>query len=172
MMTGESVIEFVGLFTDVGVDVWLDGGWGVDALVGYQTRAHDALDVVVRLDQVKLIQDALASRGFSVWEDELPTRFVMRDSQDRRIDFHPVEFDAGGGGLQTLQNGHRFRYPPEGFRGAGTVQGQRVPCLTAEVQVLCHTGYEPDATDLHDVYLLHERFGIPLPNGYEQSSNS
>src|SRR5258708_7387144 len=27
--------------------VWIDGGWGVDALLGHQTRKHDDLDVAV-----------------------------------------------------------------------------------------------------------------------------
>jgi len=27
-------------------------------------------------------------------------------------------------------------------------------------------GYDPDATDYHDMRLLHERFGVPLPAPY------
>lgn len=27
--------------------VWLDGGWGVDALLGRQTRPHDDMDIVI-----------------------------------------------------------------------------------------------------------------------------
>jgi hypothetical protein len=35
-----------------------------------------------------------------------------------------------------------------------------VPCLTAEVQVLCHAGYVLAETDLHDLAVLRERFGV------------
>jgi hypothetical protein len=28
--------------------IWLDGGWGVDALVGEQTREHEDLNLIVR----------------------------------------------------------------------------------------------------------------------------
>jgi lincosamide nucleotidyltransferase A/C/D/E len=31
----------------MGIPIWLDGGWGVDALLGEQTRPHDDLDIVV-----------------------------------------------------------------------------------------------------------------------------
>jgi lincosamide nucleotidyltransferase A/C/D/E len=34
------VVEILGWLGAVSVDVWLDGGWGVDALVGEQTREH------------------------------------------------------------------------------------------------------------------------------------
>jgi lincosamide nucleotidyltransferase A/C/D/E len=39
-MTAEDVIELYTGLDDVGVEVWIDGGWGVDALLGEQTRPH------------------------------------------------------------------------------------------------------------------------------------
>lgn len=167
MMPCESVLEFINLLTAAGIPVWLDGGWGIDALVGEQTRLHDDLDVVIALDHAADAQRVLSSRGFQLTEDERPTRFVLQDASDRRIDFHTVTFDSEGGGIQVLQNGASFRYPPEGFRAVGTVGGVQLRCLTAEVQMLCHCGYAPDDTDRHDVQLLHERFGLPLPPGYD-----
>ena len=82
------------------------------------------------------------------------------------LNFHPVAFDAGGGGVQVLQDGSEFRYPPEGFRGSGSILSREVPCLTPEIQMLCHTGYSPDQTDTHDVALLHERFHLELTPEY------
>lgn len=166
MMDSQAVLEVVGALERAGVRVWLDGGWGVDALLGEQTRPHDDLDVVIALDDAPATQAALAGRGFGVSEEELPTRFVLRDRHDRRIDFHTVAFDAEGGGVQRLQDGSPWHYPPESFFGEGRVAGVAVPCLTAEVQVLAHLGYEPDATDRHDMRLLVERFGLKLPERY------
>ena len=57
-------------------------------------------------------------------------------------------------------------YPAAGFAGRGEIAGRPFACLTAEVQLLCHVGYEPDATDRHDVRLLARRFGLPLPHPY------
>jgi lincosamide nucleotidyltransferase A/C/D/E len=163
MISTIDVIEVVRLLDEAGIPVWLDGGWGVDALIGEQTRPHDELDVVIALDRAAATCRALAPLGFAVHEDERPTRFVLRDSADRRIDAHTVTFDAEGGGIQVLQDGTAWRYPPEGFGGVGTVGGRAVRCLTAEVQVLCHLGYEPDETDRRDLALLRERLGVGLP---------
>ena len=41
----QTLLAVVGLLEADGIDVWLDGGWGVDALLGQQTREHDDLDL-------------------------------------------------------------------------------------------------------------------------------
>jgi lincosamide nucleotidyltransferase A/C/D/E len=133
-------------------------------------RAHDDLDVVIGLHHVEPAQQVLGAFHFALTVDELPTRFVLCDDYERRIDFHPVTFDIEGGGVQHLQDGSRFRYPPEGFGGTGSIDGRSVRCLTAEVQMLCHTGYVPDENDEHDMQLLHKQFGLVLPPGYGQGS--
>jgi lincosamide nucleotidyltransferase A/C/D/E len=166
-MTAETVLELYHLLRSAGIEVWLDGGWGVDALLGFQSRPHDDLDVVVALDQVSRLQEILSSRGFALTEDELPIRFVMAHPDLGHIDFHTVTFDEGGGGVQVQPRGGSFRYPPEGFT-TGVVLSQRVSCISAEVQILCHRGYEPDEKDVHDVLLLHEHFELALPPEYER----
>jgi lincosamide nucleotidyltransferase A/C/D/E len=167
MMLAQDALNIVSALETAGVIVWLDGGWGIDALAGEQTRPHDDLDLVVALDQMDAAWQALARRGYVVVEDEMPTRCAMRDAVGRKIDLHPVTFDAGGGGVQQLQDGSTFRYPPDGFLGRGHVGGEAVRCLTAEVQALCHLGYDPDDDDRHDMLLLSERCGMPLPAPYE-----
>jgi lincosamide nucleotidyltransferase A/C/D/E len=166
MMRGADVVEVVGRLDGAGVRAWLDGGWGVDALVGDETRDHDDLDVVIALDDAQAARDALAPLGYALAEDEMPTRFVVRAPGDRRIDFHTVTFDAQGGGVQRLQDGSSWRYPPEGFAGVGRVAGHAMRCLTAEVQVRTHVGYDPDDTDRHDMRLLRDRLGVALPPPY------
>ena len=100
-----------------------------------------------------------------VTENELPTRFVMKN-ENREIDFHTVTFDSEGGGNQILQDGRIYRYPPEGFKGIGMIDGIAVNCLTPEVQADCHYGYEPDDSDRNDMKLLHEIFSIQLKSPY------
>lgn len=168
MMQAQDVLEIVHRLEGVGVVVWLDGGWGVDALLGRQTRPHDDVDVVIAFDQASLAEEILRSAGYVVTEDERPTRLVMCASQDRRVDFHPVTFDQQGDGLQRLPNGTDFHYPREGFLGRGSVGGQALRCITAEAQVLCHLGYEPDEKDLHDMLHIREHFQLGLPPHYSQ----
>jgi lincosamide nucleotidyltransferase A/C/D/E len=161
-MTADDVLAVLAVLEAAGVPTWLDGGWGVDALLGTQTRAHDDLDLVVADEHVEALCLTLARHGFTVLADERPTRLVLGDAT-RSIDLHPVRFDEEGGGWQSLPDKAAFRYPPEGFAGVGVVAGRRVACLSAEVQDLCHRGYDPDEKDDHDMRLLHAHCDLPTP---------
>lgn len=163
MIEASDVLAITQALEDAGLLYWLDGGWGVDALVGEQTRPHEDLDLVIELRVSDRAIEALSIMSFNLTEDERPTRFVMRDAEDRSVDFHTVTFHDGGGGIQVLQDRLTYRYASEGFLGAGVVAKRRLRCLTAEAQVACHLGYEPDANDFHDVRLLNERFGLEIP---------
>lgn len=163
MIEARDVLAITEVLESANVSYWLDGGWGIDALVGEQTRPHDDLDLVIELGLSEKAITRLSRMGFTLIEDERPTRFVLRDAGDRRVDFHTVTFDQGGGGVQVLQDGRTYRYPSDGFTGTGVVAGRRMSCLTAEVQIECHVGYEPDANDFHDMRLLGERFGLEVP---------
>ena len=169
MMSAQDVLQVVGALRRAGISVWLDGGWGVDALVGAQTREHDDLDCVISIGDVQAAQTALATFEFVTTEDELPTRLVMREVDDRRVDFHTVTFDDKGGGVQQLQDGTSWRYPAHSLLATGRISGQPVPCLTVDVQALAHVGYEPDAKDVHDMQLLASHFGFELPELYRET---
>ena len=83
-------------------------------------------------------------------------------------------FDASGDGLYGPQpkDGSGRMYPAAAFKGEGTIAGETVRCLTADYQVANHTGYDPGDADVHDVYALHHKFGIPVPNDYARGERS
>ena len=162
-----TVLELLGILGNSRIDSWVDGGWGVDALLGRETRPHDDLDLVVALEQVDRIREVLGRRGFVVAADELPVRFVLSHPELGRVDFHTVTFDADGGGVQPQPSGTTFRYPAEGFVW-GLIGDRPVRCISAEIQVLCHLGYEPKQKDVHDMGLLHRAFGTELPSRYRR----
>ena len=166
MMRARDALEVVRRLHAAGVRVWLDGGWGVDALIGHQTRDHDDLDLVIPLCESDAARRTLTALGFALVEDEPTLCFVARDAGDRRVDVHTVAFDGEGGALQRQEDGSFWRYPPEGFSGLGRVVGSEVACLSAEAQVLCHLNYEPDETDRRDMELLAESRGMTLPRPY------
>ena len=142
---------------------WVDGGWGVDALVGEATRSHADLDLVVVRDDRAAAEEALASVGYAVVADEAPARVVLERPGGGTVDVHLVEPDGGGGVRQALLDGSTFRYPPEALAGTGAIGGLAVRCLSAEGQLLTHAGYEPDEGDRSDIGLLRDRLGLAVP---------
>jgi lincosamide nucleotidyltransferase A/C/D/E len=166
VITADDVLRVTNALAAAKVAFWLDGGWGVDALLGEQTRPHDDLDLVIALDRCDVAIVALAQLGYGPAIDERPTRLVFEDPMRTLIDLHTVTFDREGGGLQRLPNGGVYRYPPRGLDARGLVSGVDVPCVAAEVQLECHLGYVPNAKDRHDMRLLARRFSLRLPPPY------
>jgi lincosamide nucleotidyltransferase A/C/D/E len=166
-VTGRRVLDLLDALGSLGVSASVDGGWGVDALLERQTRSHEDLDLVVDIAHAERIEGALRPIGFTIAEDHLPVRFVMRVPGGEQVDFHTVTFDEEGGGVQPQPGGGSFRYPPEGFV-RGRIAGRSVSCISAEVQILCHLGYEPTSRDAGDVLLLCRRFDISVPPSYQR----
>jgi lincosamide nucleotidyltransferase A/C/D/E len=163
-LTADDVVDIIDRLA--GIDVWVDGGWGVDALVGEQTREHDDLDLVVSWDDLERVRTVLSEFDYRVDPPELPAFYVLVDPTGRRVDLHLVVFDEDGNGWQQLRKDDAWGlYPAQGLRGEGIIGGRRVRCLTPELQLKHHLGYEWDENDRHDLALLSARFGIPLPPG-------
>jgi lincosamide nucleotidyltransferase A/C/D/E len=159
-MEAEEVVAIVESLERSGVATWLDGGWGVDALLRRQTRGHDDLDLVVALADFPRLKDVLAARGYVVAGGGAPMSVELVDSDGRQVDVHPVVFDEQGNGVYLIRTGEEWSYPAAGFVGRGSVLDREVRCLTAEVQVLCHEGYELDTHDFRDLQALREAFGV------------
>jgi lincosamide nucleotidyltransferase A/C/D/E len=164
------VLEVVDALKAGGIDSWLDGGWGVDALLGEQTRPHQDIDLVVELKNVAAMRSILDGHGFELIEGVPESNFVLRDGRGREVDVHPVRFDDAGNGVYQMEEGGDWIYSAAGFGGRGTIDGRPVKCLTAEMQMVGHAGgYTPAETDFHDMRLLHERLGTPLQGPYVEA---
>jgi lincosamide nucleotidyltransferase A/C/D/E len=166
-MTAEDVIAFVKLLNDNGIPVYIDGGWGVDALLGEQTRAHLDLDIAVEHKDVPMIRALLEARGYTdvPRDDTRDCNFVLGDAEGRQIDLHSYTFDANG------QLVFGVAYPLESLQGAGQINGFPVRCITPGWMVKFHTGYPLDEGDYQDVKLLCQRFGFEMPPEYEKFEN-
>ncbi len=166
MMDSADVLTALECLRSANLPAVLDGGWGIDALVREQTRAHDDLDLVVARSDCLPAQAALSELGFEhgpEFRPGLPARFVLRGPDDRRIDFHLVVFDAAGNGWQELPGGGWGFYPAKDLRAEGEIAGRPVDCVSAELQLRHHLGYALTDADRHDLRLLAARFGVPLP---------
>ena len=163
-MTSSALVELVRLPEKAAIPVWLDGGWGIDALLETQTRQHKDVDIILPVTDVPQLQELLARRGFAMREGKPPDSFVLANGSGLEVDIHAVTFDSYGNGVYRMQNGEDWLYPAEGFGGRGLVGGKSVRCLTPTTQVLCHAhGYVPTEQDIRDMELLRERFGVELP---------
>src|SRR4051794_39757104 len=137
-----------------GVDAWVEGGWGIDALIGRRTRAHDDLDLAVDAADggFDLAVAALAALGYRPGLDDLPVRLGVEPPDGRRVDLHPLRFGADGSGVQA---GHtrEFVYPADGFT-TGRIGDRPVACLTARLQRDFHAHHEPRPVDVLDLAQL------------------
>jgi lincosamide nucleotidyltransferase A/C/D/E len=150
-VTPERVLGLLEVLEPLGV--WVDGGWGVDALVGRQTRAHGDLDLGVVRPQLDEVVRVLEGVGYGVTDARFVEVTVQLTHADEghRVDLHPSTPVAGGGTEQLDFDGNTYYIPPP---VVGHIGGQPVRCMPLETQVRNHKGYELRAKDHHDLALL------------------
>ncbi len=164
-MTSRDVTEFYRRMDLLGIEIWIDGGWGVDALLGKQTRKHADLDIVLRETDRGPVIDFLRERSFREMprEDSRPWNFVMGNGDGKEVDFHVIVLDDEGNGLYGPPEAAEGMYPADALQGRGTVDGLPVRCLSPEFQMRSHSGYELNDMDVKDVTALADKFGLNLP---------
>jgi lincosamide nucleotidyltransferase A/C/D/E len=150
----------------------VDGGWGVDALLGEETRAHSDLDLALDRTSLDCARHALEEHGFEHDTSStpgLPARLVVRDRRGREVDFHPLTFDEAGNGWQQLSETGRAwgHYPAADLAAGGFIGGRPVRCLSAGLQLRFRLGYEWHERDDHDIRKLLERFDVPRPPPFQ-----
>jgi lincosamide nucleotidyltransferase A/C/D/E len=151
-----------------GVDACVGGGWGVDALLGEQTREHSDLDLWLEAPALEGLFRVCAERGLDrvfPWPGDRPWNFVLHDGLTRRVDLHLYE-TLPGGELHYGSVLEPFRLPAEALSHRGRIDGYSVRCEEPSWAVRFHTGYPPRPTDYHDVGRLCDRFGIERPDAY------
>lgn len=161
-MRASEAADLVRLFDQHNLEVYVDGGWAVDALLGEQTRSHADLDIAIPHAQVAKLRELLGARGYQEhpspgsWE----CNFVLADADGRKVDVHSYTLDDAGNPIFGVP------YPGQSLTGTGVIDGHPVKCISPEWLVKFHSGYELDDNDRQDVRLLCERFGIPLPEEF------
>ena len=154
-MDADRVLDLLADLEAVGIRIWLDGGWAVDALLGEQTRPHDDLDLVSRLEDSAQIEKALGARGYTQAGGGLPHSFELVDAEGHQVDVHPAAINADGAGVYQMVGGGEWIFPAGGFGGVGRILDRAVPCLTPEVVLVNHTtGYALDEEHERDVRAL------------------
>lgn len=117
-MQVEDVIKLYKLFQENGIEVWIDGGWGIDALLGKQTRPHNDLDIAIDHKDKPRLRKLLEEKGYKdvSRDDTSDWNFVLRDGE-REVDVHTFIFDDKGNNI------YGTAYPKESLKGKGTISG-------------------------------------------------
>ncbi len=139
------VIAVLDALRVAGVDCWVGGGWGVDALAGRATRRHSDLDLLVDEHAMQNAVAALRPLGFWEWYEHrsdrpLFSRLVLHDHQTagHAIDLHPID----------VESDHGIQF------SSGSIDGRAVPCLSAQSQLLAHRDYRKRWRDRVDLATL------------------
>ncbi|MGH8888680.1 MAG: nucleotidyltransferase domain-containing protein [Acidothermaceae bacterium] len=168
------------LLADAGVSWCIVGGWGVDALLGEETRSHKDLDVLIDRACLQLALDVLIAAGFRpsyVWEENRPmsgdgscagrdSAFVMADSEGREVDVHVYE--SVGTRVRPLWNTDHYLASGD-LAAVGVIAGVTVRCMTSQKQLETHRGYDLPEAQKGDVSYLEallrdERSATADPN--------
>ncbi|MDP3772163.1 MAG: nucleotidyltransferase family protein [bacterium] len=161
-MTSTDVVDLYAGLEKIGIKIWIDGGWSVDALLGEKTRSHGDLDIAIQYKDLAKFREFLESQGYKEVErdEDKKWNFVLGDDKGHEIDVHAFTFNENGYVIEETE------YPDGSLRGIGVIDGHTVRCIDAEHLVRFHTRHEPKDKDYKDVAALCEKFGIEYPEGY------
>lgn len=147
---------------------WVAGGWGLDALVGCETRRHGDLDFVLdgyaeNLPKVATLLTGLGYErkkplGGTLW---FPNAEVYEDARGHHIEVLNINWEVlylaetllipppiG----ETDESGERARATPfilQQCAATGELDGVRLPVLSIAAQRLFHYGYQRRQEDSH-----------------------
>ena len=174
-MLARDVADLVRQWRAGEMTVWLDGGWGVDALLGEPSRPHHDLDIVLEHRTLPRFAESMAEQGFHRISDDGSFTHVFTDARGRRVDVRLVDtgrMHRTHAGTEVYA-GNGLAYEVGALDGRGTVGGEAVRCCTADYQVRTRLGSfleELDDNARRDVLALHKCCGIPLPTGYSDGT--
>lgn len=157
----DELIRIVDALDSVGVRYWIVGGWGLDALIGCETRRHNDVDVLIDdyTHQMPRVAAALAGLGYrrgrplggTPW---FPDAEVFDDDSMHHVEVLSLGESATDEALargliapdkrRVLEgDGH------PGFSALGGVGGRSVPTVSVEWQRLFHSGYTGRPKEAH-----------------------
>ena len=162
-LTAAQAIQIAAGLAAAGVRCWVMGGWGIDALLGEQTRAHHDLDLLVAVSDLPSLEAWLREEGFCrahEWQENAPARllgeswdtaFVEQHADGRELDIHAVQIEDGSIVLVTTDP---WELPSRSLDGVGKICGRAVACVTADAQRAMHRGCDLPEKHRDDLFRL------------------
>ncbi|MGG7078599.1 nucleotidyltransferase domain-containing protein [Clostridium sardiniense] len=149
-VTQEDLLKVLNLIDNTGISYWLDGGWGVDVLVGKQTREHRDVDINFDSKYTEKLLQILKENGYEIVTDWSPVRIELYHPHLGYIDIHPFILNDNGTAKQADLEGGWYEFEAD-FFGNAIFNGRIIPCISAKGQKIFHTGYELREVDKHDI---------------------
>lgn len=163
VMDQEEALRIIDLAEIAGIPIVIDGGWAVDAHLGWQTRPHSDLDIAINHQYLPRFLGILSRLGYGhvPRDDQWEHSFVLQDGGGHQIDIHSyIRNDQGQiiGGVE---------YPGDSLTGQGKIGHAKVRCIKADWLVDFHLGCPFDESDFNDVKYLCNLNRFPLPPEYQ-----
>lgn len=165
----DELLRLCRAFEAAGLAFWIDGGWGVDVLLGEQTRSHSDLDLAVLhsdLFAFGMVLEALSYRQLDRPGDP-EWNWVFRSPDGWSVDLHGFVLDDRGNGILG-EPADGSMYPVGALDGTGVLGGLTLSCIAAPFVLAFRNSFVPRAVDHHDVMALCDRFGLPRPSRFRQ----
>ena len=162
-VTKESLFKLLDLLANLEITYWLDGGWGVDALYGRQTREHRDADIDYDSAHTERLLEELTRIGYVMEKEELPVRAELWHPEFGYVDIHPFDLSDPTHFKQANPQGGWWVFEREWF-GEAVFEGRKIPCISLAGQKIFHSGYELLDKDIHDLKILQavEQVRYPL----------
>ncbi len=162
-MDQEEALRIIDLAEIAGIPIVIDGGWAVDAHLGWQTRPHSDLDVAINQQYLPRFLGILSRLGYGhvPRDDQWEHNFVLEDGSGHQVDIHSYIRNEQGqivGGVE---------YPGDSLTGQGKIGHAKVCCIKADWLVDFHLGYPFDENDYSDVKFLCNLHRLTLPAEYQ-----
>ena len=164
---GTDAADVLSLLILLGLDDephWVEGGWGIDALLGQQTRDHGDLDLMIDQSCADRTEACLRGAGYELVYADRPGHVSYVKPNGQAIDLCITAADRYGdrwNANRTVGRGEPD-YPFDGFT-YGWIGGKRVACIAPEIQMAHHQGYEAEDVDRWDMEQLRSRFDLAVP---------
>ena len=91
LMTSKDVVDFYSEIDSLGIKIWIDGGWSVDAFLGRQLRTHKDIDIAIQWRDVPKLREILTTKGYRQVREDNQWNFVLRDDNAHEIDVHKAQ---------------------------------------------------------------------------------
>ena len=163
-ITSKEVVDLYTSLEKIGVKIWVDGGWSVDALLGKETREHSDLDIAIQYKELPKFREYMESRGYKEIErdDDKKWNFVLRNEKGYEVDVHAFHFDEQGRVIEGIE------YPDGSLTGTGSIEGVVVRCIDPKhmVQFLAPWLSKHPHKYAQAISALCEKFSIEYPPEY------